>query len=188
MISEDELELARRIARFVAGKWSAADVEDVSSELILWLYEHADQVENYRDGGEGKLVTALKRVANRYCAREQREANGAPLDRDDAYSLEQVATALPFVFHGEVEHTVRDVDGIATESLPAEYGLARAIVTDLKIGLEALPEESVTVLILRYRDDLQYKTIGRLYGITTQGAHKRVKLALTQLRDVLSGA
>ena len=188
LISDQELILAKKVAYKTAQKWNRIEGEDLASELTLWLFENAVQVERYRDedGGEGKLFVALRREASKYCARETRERTGQPLDYHSEYSLSQIERALPFVFE-EMPSQAVAVNPYTGEALsPIGDGTAQAVMSDMKGAYADLPREVKLVLALRFRDGLTEAQIGELTGMSQQAAHKRIKRAVARMRDALS--
>ena len=186
-INERELTLARKVAYRVASKWSMVDVEDLASELILWLFEHEETVERFRleEFGEPKLFVALRRTASKYCVKEQESRTGSPLFDDDPYTVGQVERALPFIFE-EIPQTV--VHDFAVGLHPGSHGMALAIITDLRGAFQDMPEQVRETLTLRFRDGLTFTDMGRLTGISGEAAKKRVTRGVRRLRDRLSGA
>ena len=189
MILDDELVLAKRISISVGSKWSAVEIDDLTSELILWLYAHADTVKRYRseEGGQGKLFVALRRTAGRYCVKAQEARTGGPLDTDAPYSTAQIERAMPYIFEPILETTVFEKYGKPAGAYPTDGGKVRAILLDVSIAYDALPPEHRTVLTLRFRDGLTYTDIGALTGVSDVGARGRVIRALERIRDYLSG-
>lgn len=183
-INDRELSLARKVAYKTASKWSMVDVEDLASELILWLFEHEETVERYRaeEFGEPKLFVALRRRASKYCVREQEARTGSPLFDADPYTVEQVERALPFIWE-DIPQTVLP----EFSSVPHSHGLALAIITDLRGAFQDMPEQVRETLTLRFRDGLTFTEMGRLTGISGEAAKKRVTRAVRRVRDRLSG-
>lgn len=192
MIAEKEIALARRIARKVGSRWSAVDIEDLEQDLILWLFENKDHVIRYRDeeGGESKLYVALKRKASKLCAREQTVKNGAPLDVNSSYSVQQIERALPFLFEGVPQSTIAE-HPVTGEPVSRGYsgdpGMALAVMTDIGIAFADLPQEMKLVLTLRFRDEMTYQEIGDMFGMTLNGAKKRVRRAVVRMQEHLDG-
>ena len=189
MILDDELVLAKRISISVGSKWSAVEIDDLTSELILWLYAHADTVRRYRteEGGQGKLFVALRRTAGRYCVKAQEARTGGPLETDAPYSTAQIERAMPYIFEPIPETKVFEKYGKPAGAYPTDGGKVRAILLDVSIAYDALPPEHKTVLTLRFRDGLTYTDIGALTGVSDVAARARVIRALERIRDYLSG-
>lgn len=192
MIAEKEVALARRIARKIGSRWSAVEIEDLEQDLVLWLFENADHVERYRteEGGESKLYVALKRKASKLAAREQTIRSGAPLDVNSTYSIQQLERAMPFVFE-DIPQSVAFENPVTGESstsgFSGDYGVALAVMTDIRGAFQDLPSEMKLVLQLRFRDGMTYQEIGDLSAMTLNGAKKRVRRALARMQEILDG-
>lgn len=191
-VETEEIELARKIAGWVGNKWSLVEVEDLQSELVLWLFENEITVNRYRADPEGymKLNTALRKHALKYCAKEQSARSGALLDHDAKYSIAQVKRALPYVFEDinvesyahENPHTGEPV-GVSSSG----YGLALAVLLDMRICFEAMPKDVKEILTLQYRDGLSYREISELTGVARRTAIRQSQRAVSKLRDQLCG-
>lgn len=191
-VETEEIELARRIASWVGNKWSLVEVEDLQSELVLWLFENEDTVVRYRADHEGyrKLNTALRNHALKYCTKEQSERSGAFLDHDAKYSIAQVKRALPYVFEDinvesyahENPHTGEPI-GVSNHG----YGLALAVLLDMRICFEAMPRDAKEILTLQFRDGLSYREISELTGVNRRTAIRQSQRAVGLLRDHLCG-
>lgn len=190
-VAAEDLALARHIAYKIGSKWALVEIEDLTSELTLWLFENEATVDRYREleGGQGKLFLALRRIASKYCAKETMIRSGAPLDSDAAYSKEQIERALPFMFEDLPQTTlhVAPVTGKPVSEGSHESGLALSIMMDMRQAFSDLPPKSRYVLELRFRDDLSYGEIATLTGTTDRGAAHRVGRAITRIQESLSG-
>lgn len=186
MITDREIALANNVARKAASKWSLVEAEDLASTLCLWMVEHASTVARYRtaDGGDAHLFVALRRVATRYCVREQAARSGGPLIDDAQYTVDQVERALPFVFEDVPQSEYAEVGGAAI-GYRGTHSEALAIVTDLRGAVQDMPEEVRETIYLRFRDGLSYTDMGRLTGISGEAAKKRVTRAVRRVRDRL---
>lgn len=188
--TENELSLTSKIGRKMATKWTAVESDDLVSHLTLWLCENYATVERYRteEGGEAKLFVSLRREAGRFCAKEQAQRTGAPLDHDAAYSVEQIERILPFVFEDLPSQSVAENPhtGVPLSKPDHEqFETAIAMALDVRSAYHDLPAEIREVLIMRYRDNMSYEEIGSLTGMTDRGAQKRVLRAVVRLRDAL---
>lgn len=191
MIVEKELAMARRIGYRIGSRWSAIEIEDVQSELVLWLFENAETVERYREeeGGEGKLYLALRRKAAKYCAREQAARSGAPIDHDAEYTIEQIERAMPFLFEDTpVSLAIEDPrSGAPIGNMQSEYGLGMAILMDLRGAFRDMPRSIQEILEMRFRAGLSYDEIAQVEGTVRRTAQRRVERALTRMRDHVCG-
>jgi DNA-directed RNA polymerase specialized sigma24 family protein len=191
-ITPQEMRVAERIGRRAASRWAAADPDDVTSHLYLWICENPGPVDRWRteEGGEAKLYVSLRREAAKFCAKEQQVAVGRPIREDNFYTPELLGRVLPFAFEDSPQTTVAEspVTGQTFASgTPADFGNAVAILADVRGALYGLAREIREVLELRYRDGLTLEEIGELSGMSKVGAKKRVDRALVRLCDVLSG-
>jgi len=104
-LTDRELQLAKQIAYKQSNRWSAADREDLTAQLYLWLVEKHATVERYRteEGGEGKLYVSLNRAAAKYAAKEQTHYNGASVNTQQkekyAYTFNVLDNALEYLWN-----------------------------------------------------------------------------------------
>ena len=192
-VESSELQLAERIAKRVGNKWSAVEVEDLTSHLYLWLMEHFQTVQRYRQepGGEGKLYVSLYRVATKYCVAEQEASNGAPLDAD-GYKLEVIINALPYIFDetnwAQTTVSVHPTTGSPTQRSGYEYNTLVELLTDIRRCFRHLNKDQQAVLAMRYRDDLTLTEIADIIGATKMTARNRIARAVKSLQIKLNGA
>jgi len=190
-INQDEINLAGKVAHRVGSKWSAVEIDDLTSHLYLWMATNTKALQRWRDevGGQGKLYVSLRRIAGDYCAREQAHANNQPLDTGSIYTPDMLDKALPFIFEEwpQTMALVNPVTGQAvTSSNPQDHGNAVAILADITGAYHGLPKDDKRVLSYRYEQPLTFAEIGELEGITKDGAKKRVNRALTRLAQALA--
>lgn len=185
------MRLAEGIARKASFKWSAVEREDLASHLYLWLAEHQGALETYRKqpGGEGALYVALTREARNYCIKEQTHRNGALLD-DDNYSVDQIKTALPFVFDQSnrplTQVAVHPSYGTPIEEVH-DASLVTAVLADVARCFSMLDRDQKAVLAMRYRDDLSAREIAQVLKVNRMTAYNRLNRALKALQNKLNG-
>ncbi len=191
-ITNAEMRVAERVGRRAASRWTAADPDDVTSQLYLWIVENQVPVKRWREepGGEAKLFVTLRREAAKFCAREQQVQVGRPIRQDNFYNVDMLARALPFAFE-DVPQTMAAENPVTGQTFasgsPADFGNAVAIMADIRGALYGLNREIREVLELRFRDGLTLEEIGELAGMSKVGAKKRVDRAIDRLCDALSG-
>lgn len=190
-VKPSELELAERIAKKVGSKWSAVEVEDLTSHLYLWLLERESTLQRYRQepGGEGKLYVSLYRAATKYCVAEQEQANGGPLDAD-SYKVEVIVNALPYIFDqsnwAQTTVAVHPRSG-SVVSRSHDSDTLLEILTDIKRCFSKLNKDQQDILAMRYRDDLHLGEIADILGITKMTARNRIARAVRSLQIKLNG-
>lgn len=185
----NEMKLAEKIAWRIGAKWSAVEIDDLTSHLYLWLVENQRALERWRlEASEGKLYVSLRREAAKYCAREQAARVGRPIQQDNFYTSGIVERALPYIFEDIPQTTVTQnpVTG-APGHIPAEYDTALNLLTDIKQSFHGLNPEVREVLAWRFRDGLTFEEIGELKSITKDGGKKSVDRAVQRLVDSLAG-
>lgn len=185
-----ELKVAERVATRIGSRWSAVEIDDLTSHLYLWLVTNIKAVERWRaeSTGEGKLYVSLRREAAKYSAKEQAARVNRPIQAENFYNARMLEKALPFIFEDVPQTTVaaNPVTG-EPESVPAEYDTAIALLADIRGAFYGLNPEMREVLAWRFRDGLNYEEIGDLRKITKDGARKQVERALSRLVDALAG-
>jgi DNA-directed RNA polymerase specialized sigma24 family protein len=191
LVTQAETNVAKNLARRMAGKWALVEMEDLESVLILWLYENAHVVSRYRQEPDGtlKLITALKRKAVQFCTSEQQERSGAALDSGSRYSLQQIERALTAMFASTVSQGVK-VDprtGQAVESWDPSLDDARTMVLDVKLAYLKLDPESQMPLVWKYEQECTYRDLALFMGMSAPGARKKVRKILREIQVMLDG-
>jgi RNA polymerase sigma factor (sigma-70 family) len=190
LLTPEELKTAERVAGRIGSKWSAVEIDDLTSHLYLWLVENKTTVERWRgdEYGAGKLYVSLRREAAKFCAREQSARSNRTAPVSNFYNRDLLDRALPFIFEATPQ-TTSNVDpqtGRALES-PSEFDTAVSIMADIRGAFYGLNRQIREILELRYRDGLTLEEIGEIQGITKDGAKKRLDRALSRLSDALAG-
>jgi RNA polymerase sigma factor (sigma-70 family) len=190
--TDEEYELVRKIARWTSSKWSAVEYDDLLGELYLWLCQNFRWVERYRleDYGNQKLTIALNREAQRYCVRSQEASNGAPLDFGNLYSAREVARILPSIFQTVPSQSVAvNPQSGAPMSKPDHEAYMEAVaeVFDVREAFKQLPQEIRAALTMRFYDELSYRAIGEVLGISDTGANKKVQRGIAMICEKLAG-
>lgn len=189
-LEPNELRLAEKVAGRIGSRWSAVEVDDLTSHLYLWLVTNVKAVERWRDeqSGEVKLYVSLRREAAKYSAREQAAKVGRPIGVGNFYTADLLDRALPFIFEDVPQTSVMEnpVDG-SVGAVPGEFDTAVTLLADIKGAFYGLNREVRQVLEWRYRDGLNFEEIGDLRNITKDGARKQVERAVSRLVDSLSG-
>lgn len=189
-LEPEELKVAERVAARIGSRWSAVEIDDLTSHLYLWLLSNPKSVERWRgeESGQGKLYVSLRREAAKYSAKEQAARVGRPIQVGNFYSRELLHRALPYIFEDvpQTDVVVNPVTGQA-ETIPSEFDRAVSLLADVRGAFYGLNRELKTVLEWRYRDGLTFEEIGELRNITKDGAKKQVERALNRLVDALAG-
>lgn len=189
-LEPQELKLAERVAQRIGSRWSAVEIDDLTSHLYLWLVTNLKSLERWRaeDAGEGKLYVSLRREAAKYSAREQAARVGRPIAVGNFYTAELLDRALPYIFEDVPQSTVAEnpVTG-QTAAVGSEFDNAVTILADIKGAFYGLNRELQQVLAWRYRDGLTLEEIGELRKVTKDGARKQVERAVSRLVDALAG-
>lgn len=190
-VTQAEANVARNLARRMAGKWSLVDVEDLESVLLLWLYENASTVAKYRQEPDGtvKLITALRRKAQAYCTAEQQERSGTPLDFNAKYSLQQIERSLVAMFNLNTQNGIR-VNPLTDQPVDVwdpSLDDARAAVLDVKLAFQKLDANSQGILIWKYEAENTYRDIAMFLGMSAPGARKKVRKILREIQIILDG-
>lgn len=190
-VTQAEVNVARNLARRMAGKWSLIDVEDLESVLLLWLYENAATVLKYRNEQDGtlKLVTALRRKAQAFCTAEQQERSGTPLDYNAKYSLQQIERSLVAMFNLNTQNGIRvnPITGQAVDVWDPSLDDARTAVLDVKMAFHKLDSLSQGILIWKYEAENTYRDIAMFLGMSAPGARKKVRKILRDIQVMLEG-
>jgi DNA-directed RNA polymerase specialized sigma24 family protein len=185
-----ELKLAEKVAYRIGSKWSAVEIEDLTSHLYLWLLTNITAVERWRaeESGEGKLYVSLRREAAKYSAREQAARVGRPIDVGNFYTMALVERTLPFIFEDVPQTTVAENTHTGQAvTVGTDYDVALAIVVDIRSAFHGLNREVKQVLVWRFRDGLTFDEIGELKDVSKVSAGKQVDRAVQRLVDALAG-
>jgi len=146
-----------------------ARAEDLLQETFLRLVEHAGSFE-----GHARLRTWLFRIARNQCIDEGRrrvhrrhpslDAAQGP-DGDGASLYDRIGEKGPSAERSSVSN---------------EVGVA------MNLAVQALPEDQREVFLLRQVQNLSFKEIGEITGVTENTVKSRMRYALERLQAALS--
>jgi len=184
-----ELKLAEKVAARIGSRWSAVEIDDLTSHLYLWMLNNIRRVELWRaEDGDGKLYVSLRSEAAKYSAKAQALSVGRPIAEGNFYTKQILERALPYIFE-DIPQTmvlVHPVSGHA-ESYRGESGVAMNLIIDIRQAFHGLHKKLQEELEWRFRDGLTFREIGELRDITEDGAKKRIDKAVSRLADKLAG-
>jgi RNA polymerase sigma factor (sigma-70 family) len=188
-ITNSDMQLAKQVGWQVGRRWPSIEIEDLRQHLILWLFEHVEQVSRFREreNGKAQLALSLKREALRYCTKESAERQGKSVERNDFYTEEVIERALPFLFQAGFEMRVRQ-DPNTGRAVDRQFdtGDARAIMSDLQRAYKSLPPQNAMVLELRYQEDLTLEDVGRRLEMSKQAIEQSVARSVSLMSQYLS--
>ena len=181
IITDEELELCRRVAASVARRFHGfVELDDVEQECRLWILEHQPKVQEWRKTDrtpQGRLSKALLRRAGQYAKAEQAAwRRSVPQAFRDDYTPLQVRLALPMALddgHTEGSETLQ------------------AVVADIKVGLEQLGWDDRGVLQAAVDYDYDYVAVAAAYTddevtLTEAAAKSRVHRAVVRLAKAMN--
>ena len=193
-LTDEEMKIAASVARRQANKWSGVDVEDLTSEMYLWLVTKYKTVERYRTevAGHAKLWKALNREAVRYCMKEQAYKNGehklTQKTTHRTYTFNQVKNALDYVWEYKDIITSTPRQNPQSELL-IEYSTPIDSVIDLMIELETaiseLTEVEQLLIEYRFREGKNFIEIGNLLGISKDSARMKINRLINKIQKII---
>lgn len=191
-LTDKELHTASNAARYVTRiNKGYVDMADVLSEITIYLYEHMDKVERWREEGKSvALYYACRRAGLRYADRERRARTGAKRGDFTWYSLSVIELLLPHIYSYDtwVSPPVTTDEPVRRRpGKPSETGDRLAMLVDIKDAVSQLSPNDQELLALRFRDGADYRDVGLALGLTEDGARRRMKRVLERVRDRLGG-
>lgn len=180
-LTNEEVRLAKVIAKKAVRKWRTVEYDDCNSNLLLFMLEPKNlaKVIEYRDTeGTALIYTMLNNEANRFCKAETKANVHAELDVYNFYSearLSRILTALAKIDFTDLEMNAD------TNSVP--YTVAADVIS----VYNGLPAADKQVLELRFKYDLTGEALAKALDTTENNASQRVHRSLEKLRFNLSG-
>ena len=181
-VGKFELTTASKVAHKVARQWERIEVEDLYSQLVLWIYTYYRRVQaGDHETYPGRLYSELKREAIRYCARETAQNIGQPINFDRAYTINRIKRALPFIFEETptLQIKVNPQTGQAIGD-NANTDVAEILI-DLKRAFMRLTSSDREVIRLKHRDGLSWQEVAEIVGGTPDGIRMRIDRAVKNM-------
>lgn len=178
-IHDWELKLADDIAIGIGKKWRRVQVDDVKSELRMWLCENHKYLVRWRDEGvwgRNKLRASLRRRANKFCRQEWETVK--PWTKDYEYTPEACAALLEAVFAYDDWTEITSGDSDVWASL-----------ADVSQAFETLSVVDRQLLRLRLEEGCRFAEIAeRMELASPDAARMRVNRALSRVAERSSQA
>lgn len=171
--------------------------EDVQQELYLWLYEHYDRAERWRDEysekhAERTLTKALRNAGDRYCRAERANWQGYEAEDEEFYSIPMIGDLLRLSFDpdwGSTSSLPFDAEGGEQSTNPSET--LRCMVADVSKTYALMPEHDRALLKRAYGYDVETADVVAAlaceWGISAKAADSRLRRVLGRLRAALGG-
>lgn len=193
-LTENELRVANGVARRINRiQRNLLEFDDIRSEIYVWMVDHHDKVERWRDEGKvgkSKLGTALYRAGMRWATRERAKLTKTQVQDHVFYSEAVLHELLPDVYDYDdwgITSYEDDTDGRAV-SRPGEGNTRLAMLVDIKFALESLPEDDQVLLQQRFADGgMDVQVLAVAYQAHESTIRRRVRNVLQKLSDRLGG-
>lgn len=181
--TDDEVERAIKIGRYVARSWPSIDRNDVVAALYEWLMVNQKYVMRYRTEGtlgRNRLNKALQNHASRWCGLEYRKTgDGLASHNEPVYTADEIRAGLEIVC-GQGDWAVETENGNMDSDI-------LALLADVSAAYHSLSKMEREVLHLRYGLGLNFKLIANVLDITVELARGRHLRALNKMKLKLIG-
>lgn len=196
--NENEIKAVKTVANKHAYKWRAVTKEDLQQHLYLFLTRKYETLERYRNTLTethyiGSLYKSLNREANKYCVKEQAQANGEKIlstnkITKNTYTFKQIATALNYLWEYEssiMSSTIThpDNDNIIVEHSETQKLLD--IMLDIKTAITKLNPAEQIIIEYRHKEHKTFKQIAELLNITEDAARMRLKRLTNKIQNII---
>ena len=112
-----------------------------------------------------------------------------PTDDELAATLETTAAEIrqlrPFIVEPRHVDCHDDRIHVPSDLLPSDHLQKREERALVRAGLERLPERDRTLLALYYQEELSYKQVGKILGVSEATVCRQHKRALVRLREIV---
>lgn len=191
MVIEDYENLVGAIAYEFSRKYHMVPAEDIRQELWVWFLEHPNKVKVWEllDGKQStKLIArSLRNAAKDFCQKEKANAVGYRVEDNYYYDREIVERLLPAVLRGDtVAPSLTDLGFTSNKQVAAEGGNWFAMMADIEVALDKLPEEQQSIIYLRF-DGSDLTGLAKELEISQDAARMRVNRAMNNLLNHLGG-
>jgi RNA polymerase sigma factor for flagellar operon FliA len=202
--------LARQMALRMAGRLpSCVDLDDLIGAATLGLLDAVDRFDETRSIPfeayartriQGAILDAL-RAEDHLSRRDRRKSREADLAEDklrnrikrepNADEVHSVRAGVPRTLpHGMVFVSIEDADdSLLADRSPSDAFAALAMSqshAQLRAAVAALPERNRLILSLYYEQELTYREIGGILGVTESRICQLLRSAHTRLKEELS--
>lgn len=170
------------------------DKDDLVQEAWLWVVEHPEQVEAYKNHEQPKLAywwlqRDLWKVMDAVCRKERAQRLGYDPSDEAFYGKALLEALLPGVLNGAPVQPQGEVSEIRSGKDPAEGGTYLAMYLDVS---RAWKEASLTprersILRAIYGEGFLKQEVAEDLGITPQAISNQLKRSFEKMIKVLGG-
>jgi RNA polymerase sigma factor (sigma-70 family) len=192
-ILESELMIARQGASSASrSARGLVPLNDLVGEAFLWMVGHYDKVAQWRQEGrhgQNKLRMACRMACLSVVAEERRKRSG--LQRGDSFFYTQaiVRELLPAIFDRDewTAGPAYDTE-VRGPSRPSEGNTRLAMIIDVRVAFDSLPEQDQNMLMWLYRDNgLTFEQLGEMMEVHERTARRREERAIERMVERLGG-
>lgn len=175
------------IARSIGRKYlSYTSLEDVEQQLWVTIYENDASFRAYK-GNSALYNAALGRAAHKFCEEQRTARLGLPQDDAGLYSPKAVRLLLEDAFTYEDWQSFASNGDTQPRGKRIEATSDRiAMLIDVKVATDKLPEREYSVIIARYKYRYTDDQMADMLGIAPGSVRKYVERAVKALTDLLN--
>lgn len=173
-----------------------AEVDDLVSEVYLWMVKHERKMQEFLDpqdrGKTRQFATICYRRMQEYVARERMARTGGKASDQYYYHAGLIEELLPDVWSVEdrLATTFNDAnpDSKRGRSMPSEGGNRHAMMADVIAAVQSLSEPEQDALRMRYDEGgMTLKELALVWEISEAQASRRMGKITERLIDYLGG-
>lgn len=182
--------IIQSVAGVVRRMYPVVDRGDLEGAQWEWVYSNPAKVKNYLSAdATGLLTNRLRSVAQRFAAAENEIVQGRNPEDFAPYSPRVVGELLKDVFsYEDWQPSGQFGDGMPTaKRLANTTGDRMAMLADVKVALEKLPEDQYNVIVWTYKYHYSNAKLAGVLEITEDAARMRVNRAVKKISATLSG-
>ena len=192
-ITEQETKLAIQGARSAArSARGLVSLSDLIGEANLWMVQHLDKVELWREQGRhgaNKLRMACRQRCLTIVAAERRLKSRLEAGDMYWYTPGVIREILPDIFDTDDWSTssAGNPNELRGRSRPAEGNNRLAAICDVRAAFYGLPQADQRLMVLLFEDGFDYATVAATLDVHERTVRRREQRVLEKMVERLGG-
>lgn len=183
---------AATYGRYFRRRFPMVDAQDVSQEIMIWVFTHEEKVGEYQDGterGKGKLLKSMYHAGLKYCQEEKARVLGYKVEDNYYYELGLIRDTLSRIWDEEAwTNPPQPVEQAKVKHRSVSEGNNYvATLADVSRVVSTLPQADQLVLKWFFNDGYTADEISQHLDITRAATESRIHRLVKKLQRLLGG-
>ena len=183
---------AAMYGRYLHRRFYMVDAQDISQEILIWVFTHDAKVEEYQDGterGKGKLLKSMYHAGLKFCQEEKARVLGYKVEDNYYYELGLIRDTLTRIWDEEAwTNPPQPVEQAKVKHRSVSEGNNYvATLADVSRAVSQLPRADQLILRWFFNDGYTADEISKHLDITKAACESRIHRLVKRIQRALGG-